>query len=103
MTKIKGTENVPSKPAPKPRKTGRPCTVCRLDALKEIDAALLRGEGFVDLARRYAVSQDAVERHYARHMPLPFAREALRPLLKLRARGVAPYWTTLVAYVTRSP
>jgi hypothetical protein len=96
-TTKKGADNAPPEPlapAPKPRKTGRPCSVCALDALPEIDAALLRGEGFVALSRRYAVTPDAVERHYAKHMPVAARQEAEEAAVEAEGERVAPCWTT---------
>jgi hypothetical protein len=69
MAATKKAEVAKAPPA-KPRKHGRPCTICSRDFVTEIDAALIRGEGFAPLSRRYAVSEDAVARHHAKCLPI---------------------------------
>jgi hypothetical protein len=55
----------------------RPCSVCRHAERPAIDSALVSGEPFRDIARRYATSKDALSRH-REHLArgLVLAREA---------------------------
>jgi len=48
--------------------------VCAHPQRQALDAAVVAGEGFRGIARRFAVSPDAVERHAARHLPAALAR-----------------------------
>jgi len=52
----------------------RVCTICTHPDREAIDAALVAGDGFASIAREYAVSQDAVARHRAGHLPERMAR-----------------------------
>ncbi|MGH8542121.1 MAG: hypothetical protein ACREX3_00405 [Gammaproteobacteria bacterium] len=54
----------------------RVCTVCRHADRTAIDEALLAGEPLRDIARRVAVSKDALARHKADHLPAHLARAA---------------------------
>lgn len=61
----------------------RTCTVCTHPERDALDAAIVAGEPYRGVARRAAVSPDAVERHAARHLPAVLtkaedAREAAR-------------------------
>ena len=47
----------------------RPCTVCRHRERQAIDKALAAGEPCPAIARRFAVSADAAERHRRAHLP----------------------------------
>ncbi|MGH7530535.1 MAG: hypothetical protein ACREMN_09160 [Gemmatimonadales bacterium] len=47
----------------------RVCTICRHADRAAIDEALLAGEPLRDIARRVAVSKDALARHKADHLP----------------------------------
>lgn len=44
------------------------CSICRHPERKAIDAALLQGERFRDLARRTAVGKDSLVRHRDHHL-----------------------------------
>jgi hypothetical protein len=48
--------------------------VCAHPARLEIDATLAAGEAFRGIARRFAVSPDAVERHAKAHLPAAMTR-----------------------------
>jgi hypothetical protein len=56
----------------------RTCTICVHPERSEIDISLVDGEPLRDIARRVAVSRDALARHKADHLPehLAKAREA---------------------------
>src|SRR5688572_5786743 len=54
----------------------RICTICTHAERRSIDAAIVAGRSFRDIARQFRVGKDAVARHAAEHLP---------PLL-LRAR-----------------
>ena len=58
--------------------SGRACSVCSRPDRPELDAAIVAGEAKRGIARRFAVSPDAVERHAKAHLPaaLVKAREA---------------------------
>jgi len=47
----------------------RTCTICFHPDRAAIDEALVAGDGFASIARQHAVSQDAVARHRAGHLP----------------------------------
>lgn len=47
----------------------RACTICTHPERVAIDHALVAGEPYRGIARRFAVSDDAVERHAAHHLP----------------------------------
>lgn len=48
----------------------RNCTVCKSKQRQDIDKALVLGrDSFRVLARRFAVGQDSLQRHKARHLP----------------------------------
>lgn len=48
----------------------RQCTICRHAKRDAVDAAILAGESFREIARRVAgISKDAVARHKAEHLP----------------------------------
>ena len=51
----------------------RVCSICRHRKLAEIDQALLRGQAQATVARRFAVSPDAVNRH-AKHIQSALVR-----------------------------
>jgi hypothetical protein len=57
---------------------GRTCTICVHDQREAIDLALGNGKSAKVLARRFAVSQDALDRHRARHLQPSIARAAAR-------------------------
>ncbi len=52
---------------------GRRCTVCTHPKRDEIDRALIAGEPYRDIARRYGLSKDALRRH-REHIPKELAR-----------------------------
>ena len=52
----------------------RTCTVCNHRDREEIDSALLGGEAFRNLAKRFATSPTALFRHKRQHIPLALAR-----------------------------
>lgn len=47
----------------------RVCTVCTHADLQEINRQLVCGEPIADVARKYALSWDAVDRHRKNHLP----------------------------------
>lgn len=53
----------------------RPCTVCGHSSRNEIDGAILARESFRGIARKYAISEDAVGRH-REHVPKRLAKAA---------------------------
>jgi len=57
----------------------RTCTVCSHPDRPAIDTALIAGEPYRDIARRFRVSKDAVARHKDEHLPaaLLTAQEAV--------------------------
>jgi hemoglobin-like flavoprotein len=52
----------------------RTCTVCSHPKRSAIEKALVAGEPFRDIARRVAVSKDALARHRAEHLPPRLAK-----------------------------
>jgi len=52
----------------------RTCTICAHPDREAIDAALVAGDGFASIAREHAISEDAVARHRAGHLPARMAR-----------------------------
>ena len=52
----------------------RTCTVCNHEKRAEIDAALVAGASFRDIAGQYHLSKSAVERHKADHLPAAMAQ-----------------------------
>lgn len=53
---------------------GRMCTVCGHPDRPAIDAALVSRDSFRGIARRFAVGQDAVERHAKAHLSAAMTR-----------------------------
>jgi hypothetical protein len=47
----------------------RHCSACDHDDREDIDAALVAGESYRAIARRFGLSRDAVGRHKAKHLP----------------------------------
>lgn len=52
----------------------RICTVCAHDQRAEIDAALVRGDSAAKISALFRVSQDAIARHKAAHIPATLAK-----------------------------
>jgi len=54
------------------------CTICKHSARADIDAALVGGQAFRNLAEQYGTSATALHRHKAEHLPVALikAREA---------------------------
>lgn len=52
----------------------RRCTVCDHSERGEIEAALVSGEPYRDIARQYSVSKDALARHRTEHIPEHLAK-----------------------------
>jgi hypothetical protein len=52
----------------------RSCTICRHARRTKIDEALVSGEPFRGISRRFAASPDAVERHAKAHLPKALAK-----------------------------
>jgi hypothetical protein len=50
------------------------CGVCRHEHRAEIDAAILRGDLRLRIARRHALSQGQVEAHATKHLPTIWER-----------------------------
>ncbi|HZC04062.1 MAG TPA: hypothetical protein VE338_00320 [Ktedonobacterales bacterium] len=46
----------------------RPCTICAHPKRGEIDAALMAGSAYRVIARQFAVSHDAIQRHASSHV-----------------------------------
>ena len=51
----------------------RRCTVCACAAREDVDAALVAGEPYRRIAARYGLSETAVRRHKADHLPAALA------------------------------
>jgi hypothetical protein len=47
----------------------RRCSICSHERLKEIDRALIEGTALSEIAAEYRVSDDALSRHKANHLP----------------------------------
>lgn len=58
--------------------SGRACSVCSRPDRPEIDAAIVTAESKRGIARRFAVSPDAVERHARAHVGRSLVRAAAR-------------------------
>jgi len=57
----------------------RTCTICRHEKRREIDKALvLAAEPFRVIARHYAVSEDALQRHKKVHLSATVVRSGMR-------------------------
>lgn len=52
----------------------RVCTICSHPDRAAIDAALVAGESFRGISRRFAVSEDALARHRRNHLPAKLAK-----------------------------
>ncbi len=52
----------------------RSCSICTHSARAGIDRALVGGESFRGIARTYRVSEDAIARHRAQHLPERLAK-----------------------------
>ncbi len=52
----------------------RRCSICQHSEREAIEHAIVGGESFRGIARRFAVSPDAVERHAGAHVPAALAR-----------------------------
>lgn len=46
----------------------RPCSICTHDKRNAIDAALIAGQSYRQIAARFGVSQSALSRHLRRHL-----------------------------------
>ena len=53
---------------------GRPCSICQHPARTAIDKALVEGAAFSKVAAKYRVSEDALGRHKAAHVPAKLAK-----------------------------
>jgi len=51
----------------------RTCTVCSHPEKEEIDRLLVRGDSIAGIARDFAVSEDALKRHFDNHVPKTLA------------------------------
>lgn len=51
----------------------RTCTVCSHQEKEEIDRLLVRGDSIAGIARNFAVSEDALKRHFDNHVPKTLA------------------------------
>src|SRR3954471_17027567 len=47
----------------------RTCTVCGHDQRHEVEVALVQRDSYRDIARRFALSKDALGRHAKEHLP----------------------------------
>ena len=47
----------------------RRCSICSHEQLMEIDQALVGGAALSEMAAKYRVSEDALSRHKANHLP----------------------------------
>jgi hypothetical protein len=54
----------------------RPCTVCQHPERPAIEGAVVAGESAAAIAAKYRVSDDAISRHSAAHLPATLARAA---------------------------
>lgn len=64
----------------------RPCSICTHREVQTLDQALQAGERFAAIARRFAVSEDAVGRH-ARHAPAQRLSRSLEDPIALAAEA----------------
>ena len=48
---------------------GRTCTICRSEHRAQIDAALIQGAGYREIAENYGLSLSATARHKTEHLP----------------------------------
>jgi hypothetical protein len=64
----------------------RPCSICTHPEVQAMDQALQAGERFAGVARRFAVSEDALGRH-ARHTPARLLAPAVQDPLALSAEA----------------
>jgi hypothetical protein len=78
----------------------RTCTVCTHQARNAIDAALVAGVSTYELAAKYRVSDDALQRHRAAHLPKAMTKahdakavanadDLLAHVKKLEAKAIA--------------
>ena len=78
----------------------RSCSICTHSARADIDRALVGGESFRGISRTYRVSEDAVARHRAQHLPEKLAKaeaaaevaqadDLLREVRALRSKAYA--------------
>jgi transposase-like protein len=51
----------------------RACTICSHSEREEIDRLLVRGDSIAGIARDFAVSEDALKRHFDNHVPKTLA------------------------------
>ena len=56
----------------------RTCTICTHEQRREIDRAVLSGESYRGIARHFAVSEDAIERHKKAHLSAQVVKAAER-------------------------
>lgn len=52
----------------------RPCTICRHPHRDQVDAALIAGDSYREIAGRFSLSQSAIERHKNTHLPATLAQ-----------------------------
>ena len=52
----------------------RTCTVCTHAKRSQVEQALVSGESYRDIARRFGVSKDALARHRSEHLPRELAK-----------------------------
>jgi transposase len=56
----------------------RTCTICTHEQRREIDRAVVSGESYRGIARHFAVSEDAIERHKKAHLSAQVVKAAER-------------------------
>ena len=56
------------------KKTGRKCTICTHEKVDEINKALLEGEPYRNIVKRFSVSLAALSRHRNKHIPAALAQ-----------------------------
>lgn len=67
----------------------RDCTVCNHPERVTLDAALVEGRSYRDVARQFGVSKDAVARHHRAHVSPALVRVVERREARLAERGPA--------------
>lgn len=81
-----GSTSLPDALIPQP---GPRCTVCSHPAREAIDAAIVAGNtGCTELARKFALSHDAIQRHRDNHVPARLLRNATALQAKADAKFV---------------
>jgi hypothetical protein len=57
----------------------RVCTLCSHEGVEEINRRLVRGDSIAGISRDFAVSEDALKRHFNNHVPKTLAASPSAP------------------------